>query len=253
MQQEKEDELFQKRMIELSKKAERTYAEYYTDFLNLNEIHLLHTVQKELYAPVELFGGTETAERKMLCFYHADLAESKHMFPIACIHLFPAHAKFGEELSHRDILGAVLHLGLDRAKIGDIHIQEKEAYLFCTEKIAPFLLENLTKIRHTSMRAELTEDFLHVYTPKVMRISGTVSSLRLDSVIALAFSASRSSLIAYITAGKVFVNGKQIVSNSYTLKEQDIISIRGLGRARFIEAGYETKKGRLHITVEKFI
>ena len=103
------------------------------------------------------------------------------------------------------------------------------------------------------MRAELTEDFSHVYTPKVMRISGTVSSLRLDSVIALAFSASRSSLIAYITAGKVFVNGKQIVSNSYTLKEQDIISIRGLGRARFIEAGYETKKGRLHITVEKFI
>ena len=253
MQQEKEDELFQKRMIELSKKAAHTYTEFYTDFLNLNEIHLVHAMQKELQAPFELFGGTETAERKMLCFYPADLAEYKREFPIACIHLFPAHAKFGEELSHRDILGAALHLGLDRSKTGDIHVQEKEAYLFCTEKIAPFLLENLTKIRHTSIRTELTENIQECFAPKVQRIGGTVSSLRLDSVISLAFSASRSSMIAYIEAGKVYVNGKQIISNSYALKEQDIISVRGLGRARFLEAGYETKKGRLHITIEKFI
>ena len=251
MQQDKEEERFQKRIKELSRKASATYTNYYTDFLNLNEINLVYQMQKELESSFILFGGNDFAERKMVCFCGDENEEP--MFPISCIHIFPVNQKFGEELSHRDILGAILNLGLERSKIGDIYVQEKEAYLFCTEKITPFLLENLLRIRHNSICTEYSEQYEKVFTPKVLRINGTVSSIRLDSIIALAFSTSRNSMTSCIESGKVYVNGKQVLSNRYPIKEQDIISVRGLGKARFLEAGQETRKGRIRVVIEKFI
>lgn len=89
--------------------------------------------------------------------------------------------------------------------------------------------------------------------PKLKEINGTVSSLRLDSLLALAFSSSRSKLVAFIEGGKVFVNGKLITSNGYQIKENDIISVRGLGRFCYRETLSQTKKGRYYVTIELYI
>ena len=91
------------------------------------------------------------------------------------------------------------------------------------------------------------------YTPGYEEIRGTAASVRLDSLIALAFSSSRTKLSGLIEAGKVFVNGRLITSNGYQPKEGDIISVRGMGKFRFAEEGGRTRKNRQCIILHKYI
>ena len=88
---------------------------------------------------------------------------------------------------------------------------------------------------------------------KRKEIQGTVASVRLDAMIALAFSSSRSSMLGLIEGGKVFVNGKMVVSNGHPLKEGDIISVRGYGKFQYEGMGHTTKKGRCSVTVSRYI
>ncbi len=95
------------------------------------------------------------------------------------------------------------------------------------------------------------EDFQ--YEPKYEEIRGTVASVRLDSLLSLAFSASRTKLSGLIEGAKVFVNGKLITTNSYQLKENDVISVRGYGKFRYNGTGAKTKKNRIYVSVYKYI
>ena len=165
----------------------------------------------------------------------------------------PLQKKFSEKLSHRDYLGSILNLGIERCKLGDILVEEDYALVFVHNSMEQFLMEELTRIRHTSVMVSVEELQDVSYKPTVKEISGTVSSLRLDSLLALAFSSSRSKLVAYIEAGKVFVNGKLITSNGYQMKENDIVSVRGLGRFQYIETLSQTKKGRYYVTIHLYI
>ena len=137
--------------------------------------------------------------------------------------------------------------------MGDILVEEHSAIVFLHASLEQFLLDELRQIRHTSVQISVENSREFSYTPKTKTIKGTVSSLRLDSLLALAFSSSRSKLVAYIEGGKVFVNGKLITSNGYQIKENDIISVRGLGRFRYKETLSETKKGRYFVVVDLYI
>ena len=75
----------------------------------------------------------------------------------------------------------------------------------------------------------------------------------MDAVIALGFNSSRSHIISYIEEGKVAVNGRIITSNAYSIKENDVISVRGLGKIRYINTISETKKGRIFVLIHKYI
>lgn len=91
------------------------------------------------------------------------------------------------------------------------------------------------------------------YEPRYEELKGTVSSIRLDSVLALAYPVSRSKITPQIEAGNVFVNGKLITSNGYRLKDGDIISVRKTGRISYQGILSETKKGRYMVSVRKYI
>lgn len=249
MNQGKEEELFRKRILELERLADRRCCPVYSDYLNLNEISIFHSLQKErLGLPYVLYGGYEGAERRMLGF-NGD----KELFPIACLCIRPANAKFSDALTHRDYLGAILNLGIDRAKTGDILIRESEAYLFCHESIADFICDELVQVKHTVVRIVRADLQDTVIRPEFREITGTLSSVRLDAMLSLAFHESRSSLTDAIAAGRVFVNGRMILSNSYQPKEGDIISVRGHGRFCFKETGNLSKKGRIGVILLKYI
>ena len=245
--------MLQKRLIELSKTAYQRDIVTYSDFLNLNELNILHTTpRQDLYSRYETYGGYEFSERQMVAFLPDALCYDKK-FPIIALKIEPLHKKFSEQLSHRDYLGAILNLGIERCKVGDILVDDNAAILFVHQSLKNYIFEELTRIRHTSiMITEIDADDIS-YKPKVREISGTVSSLRLDSLLSLAFSSSRSKLVSYIENGKVFVNGKLITSNGYQIKENDIISVRGLGRFQFKECLSQTKKGRLFVKINLYI
>lgn len=253
MIQDKEENLLRNRIQELAIAADRRGIPYYTDFLNLNEQSILHSMERQLGA-VTLYqdGGYELAERKMFCFLSRD-AYCDADFPIAVVKIEVKNEKYCDQLTHRDYLGAAINLGIDRSKLGDIIVDFPTAYLFCKNDIAEYIVTNLVKIKYTKVCCKVVEDGEFSVSPKYEQIRKTVSSTRLDAMIAVAFQGSRSSLSGLITGEKVFVNGKMISSNSYTVKEGDIISVRGHGKFRFQELQAQTKKGRTYVLLQKYI
>ena len=247
------DTLLEKRIQELANLADRKGCVLFTDFLNLNEQNILHHfLQKFSWVHGETFGGYEGAERVMAAFI-PEVLYSEWEYPVSCIRIEPLNRKFAEQLSHRDILGALMNLGIERSKTGDIAIRETEAYLFCHETLAYLICDELTRIRHTSVKCTICELNDFSWQPKTELIRGSVASVRLDSIIALAFQSSRSSLLALIEEGKVFVNGKLITTNAYGLKENDLVSVRGLGKFRYRSVTGQTKKGRCMVEIEKYV
>ena len=109
--------------------------------------------------------------------------------------------------------------------IGDILVKEHGAWVFCHNKIADFIMKNLCRVRHTTVTVSKVENPEELPSPGFAAVSGTCTSVRLDALIAIAFQASRSSMVSYIKGGQVFVNGKLITSNGYEPKEGDIISV----------------------------
>jgi len=254
-----QDAIFKKRLQDLSRTAYYRDIAFYTDFLDLNELHMVHSFRpEENGVHIRFFGGYEGAERQIAAFLPDALSYEEEQdrlsfYPIDCLKIQPSSRKFCENLSHRDYLGALIHLGIDRSKLGDIVIKDQDAYLFCHEQMTEFLLQNLDRIRHTSVKTVYVSDPQELPKPKLKEIRGTVASVRLDAMIGLAFSSSRASMLGLIEGGKVFVNGKMVVSNGHPLKEGDIVSVRGYGKFRYEGMGYTTKKGRCSVTVSRYI
>lgn len=255
----REETLLQKRLIELSQAAYYRGIAMYSDFLNLNELNILHTTPKHLFpSRYVAYGGYGLSERQMAVFlpdalYAFPEEEAEIQFPIRILEISPRNSRFCEELTHRDYLGAVLNLGIERCKLGDIMVDGSKALLFVREELADYIMENLTRIRHTSVTVSVSPGFPEDYEPKYDKIRGTVASVRLDTVLSLAFPLSRSRITSYIEGAKVFVNGKLVTSNGYRLKEGDIISVRKMGRIVYDGVLSETKKGRYLAAVRKYI
>ena len=250
---QKEEQLLIKRLCELSKTAYHRNIVTYSDFLNLNEQNILHSLPKDqLYTRYETFGGYELAERQMVAFI-PDALYCEMNYPMSVLRIAPLQSKFGEELTHRDYLGAILNLGIDRSKVGDILVEGKEATLFLAVALTEFIQDELTRVRHTSVMVTETLLTEFDYRPRYEELLGTVASVRLDSLLSLAFNSSRSKLTGLIEGGKVFVNGKLMISNSYQPKEEDVISVRGRGKFRYNGIRSQTKKNRLYISIHKYI
>ena len=249
----KEEIMFQKRLTELSETAYQRDIVMFSDFLNLNELNILHSTPKNMFSSrYETYGGYELAERQMVAFL-PDALYYEYEYPFKVIKITPLSKKFAEQLTHRDYLGAVLSLGIERSKIGDILVKEQECFLFASNAIAPYICDSLTRIRHTEVLASEEHKEEIDYDLKFQEVTGTVASVRLDAVLSLGFSLSRSKLTGLIEGGKVFVNGKLITTNGYRLKDNDIISVRGMGRICYQGILSETKKGRYFIAVRKYI
>lgn len=249
-----EEILLKKRLGELADKAYNNSQYLFTGFLSMAELDIYYRMERELsYVPVTAFGGTADCERVMLRFGSEELCGYEEPFPIRCIEISPLVEKFGEELGHRDYLGALMNLGIERGTLGDIVILGKHAFLFCAEKMAPYITENLDKVRHTSVKCRIAENIPGSTVTRLERQTVQVSAARADSIIAKAYNLSRGESVELFRAKKVFVNGRLDENNSGQLKPADLISVRGFGRFRFVGITGETRKGKLNVEIDKFV
>ncbi|MDO5135133.1 MAG: YlmH/Sll1252 family protein [Eubacteriales bacterium] len=247
------DDFLLKRIRELANLSYQRDIVTFSDFLNLNQQNMLHSLKlRDLGVVMETFGGYENAERQMAAF-HPDALMFPWEYPIDCLRIQPKALKFSQELTHRDYLGAILNLGVDRSVVGDILVQEKEAWMFCQRRMTDFFLENLCRVKHTTVLVTRSQETGELPSPRFQEITATCSSVRLDALIAAAFQASRSSMVSYIENGLVFVNGRLVTSNGYEPKEGDIISVRGQGRFLFDGVLRQTKKGRSSIRLRRYV
>jgi RNA-binding protein YlmH len=111
----------------------------------------------------------------------------------------------------------------------------------------------MDKVKHTSIQCSIMDKEAPAIEPEFKEIRGSISSPRLDSVIALAFNSSRSSILGLISGGKVFIDGKLVESNSYMLKEDETVSVRGFGKFIYKGLQNQTKKGRYFVILSKYI
>ena len=244
-----EKDILKKRFRELYNRSQNRGIYVYSDFLNAYEQALL---EEDVRYGYTLLGGYPDAERKIACFGNENNFGYAPCPPIEIICISPLSEKFADDLSHRDFLGSLMGLGIKRETLGDIVISKNKGYLICLETIAQYIIDNLTKVRHTSVSCELCNEIPLEDLPQPKEKMVTVSSLRLDGIISAVYNLSRSKSSALIDGEKVFINGKLIKSNSAILKEYDIISVRGYGRFRYTEVLGTTKKDRIRIICEVY-
>lgn len=196
------------------------------------------------------FGGYEDAERRMLGVFPEEFAAEESIFPIE--RLVFSYRKTAS-LSHRDFLGAILSSGVKREKIGDILCGEGIAFVFADREISRFLETQLEKVGGEGVT--LLPDY-QGETPslrKFKEIRDTVASLRLDAIVKAAAGVSREQAARLVESGLVSVNHIARLSVSSQVQENDIISIRGVGRFKLQSVGPNTRKGRIFITLLKYI
>ena len=249
-----ENELLKKRFIELSRRSHSNGVYCFTDFLGLSEQSLFVEARRDFAAvSVTLFGGVPGAERVMARFGSEEELGWHEDFPIVCIKAEPVSQKFADKLTHRDFLGALLNLGISRSTLGDIPISDNVGYIFAKRDIADFIISELKRVKHTDMKLSILEalpDF-PLYKTEIKRVQA--NGERIDALIAKAYSLSREEASLLFSRGSVFVNGRLSASASYIPKINEIISVRGRGRMRYL--GYETttKKGKLNINLELYV
>ena len=247
---EKEDILLQKRFQDLANRSFTQNMFTFTDFLSLPELDLFYKNEPQLsFAGVTVFGGMEGADRKVIRFGKAEELGYEEDFPIVCIAIEPLLEKFGENLNHRDYLGALMNLGIERENLGDIYIKGKKGYVFCLERIAPYIIENLSQVRHTHVKVSVLEKLEEFEQKEPEEMVVLTASERIDGVIAKIYNFSRSQSIELFRGKKIYVNSRLCENNSYQLKQGDVISVRGYGKFVYFGVSYETKKGKLSVKV----
>ena len=241
-----ENELTKKRLTELSHRAfEKGYTTF-SDFLNLEEISLLKSLHTE--SEYNLYGVYDNADRCVASFGECE----EYQYPISCIKIEPANQKFADELSHRDFLGALMNLGINRSTLGDIIVTNNTGYLFCLNSIKEYILQNLDRIKHTTVRC--TESVLpaEIAEKKPEPVELTVSSQRVDIIVAAVFKLSRNTVTQLVNQEKVFINSKIAYKESLTLKSGDIVSVRGKGKFIFDGEIRQTKKNKSVIGIRLY-
>lgn len=248
------DTLLKKRIIELAERTYRTGIPSFTPFLGLAEQDVFRCTENEImHVPHSLFGGADGCERIMVRFGDENLCGYEIPFPIELIQAEPLSKKFADNLSHRDILGAIMNLGIDRSTTGDIILRDNTAYIFCTSGIASYIEENLVKAKHTDLSCKRVFELPEGKLYKLNTLTLNVASERIDCVVSQFLHVGRNEGSELIRQGKLFINGRVCESPSKVLKQGDIVSVRGYGRFIFRESVRRTKTGRLFIAIDKFV
>lgn len=227
-----------------------------TNFLSPEERSILNVIEKEnnRYVSTFYYGGFPEAERTAAVFVPAFfevsdidsfMRENADENPFVLIEA--TKDKF-TSMSHRDYLGSLMALGIKREMIGDIITSEKGCHFFAVKSIAAYICENLKRTGRGSVSLSIIDvSELHEGADNSKLAFSSVASLRLDCVVAAAFSLSRTAASENINQGLVYVGGVQCFKSDFTLSEGTKIVLRGRGKAVINRITGQSKKGRIHL------
>lgn len=254
MNTQQDDILFLRKMSDKVSLADQQQIIVYTDFMDLHEQSLISSHKKDFQGiRFEFNGGHKDSERKRVAFFPQHLQDAIE-FTFNILLIKPQKKSPNDSITHRDYLGALINLGITRSKLGDLWIQEDFAIVFVVEQMSQFICDNLVTVKNVGVHIEIIEDLKdYNFEPKVVVIKGTVSTIRLDSVVKLGFSMSRGSAMTLIESAKVFVNSRCCEKGSIKLKKNDVISVRGHGKIKLAQIGELTKKDRIFIELHQYI
>ena len=240
------NEDFVKRIYDMMDLMERRKRILVTPFFSPDQCNICETIfGKQIH--YQKFGGYAQAERNryVLLPYDDDEAD----FKIATLKASYS-SQFGH-LQHSDVLGAIMNLGIEREKIGDLIVLDDEIIIFVDQEIENYIVCNLTRIKRSTIHFSPYLGEVE-YTPNIQYSNVIVSSLRLDVLVATLAKVSRKKAQDMIRAGFVKVNHVVLEQISSLCNNNSVISIRGYGRFVFVEVEKTTKKDHYVILVGKY-
>lgn len=240
-----------KRFKELADRSRQSGIYTYSSFHSTKTSRLSYDVADA--REISMWGGTDNCERVVTRFGDPKEIAYEEPFPINILYVRPKQEKFADSLSHRDFLGAILNLGIERDVIGDILVNDRSAYFFVLEEMADYICSELDRIKHTAVLCSIVDEVPIECLPKLCEENITVASPRLDAILAKVYHLSRGEAVKLFDAEKITVNGKLCKNPETLLKESSKISVRGYGKLEYRGEEYTTKKGKTGLTIWRYV
>ncbi len=248
-----EERSFAERVLEWSERVSNTHTQYITDFVDPRHLEIINNIVNS-YNDLAMFfdGGYQNAERVRVLILDDYLLSDYHDVGITIFEINSID-KYNI-IHHKDVLGALLNLGIKREKFGDILLSSSKQQFIVAKEIADYIQMEMKAIGKSKISLkEIERDLLCNVAEQYQVIVFTVSSLRVDSVISSIYNISRTKATEMINKNLLKVNWRIIDRVDKRLNEGDIISLRGYGRNVFIENQGITKKGRYRVKIRKII
>lgn len=228
--------------------VEEQYQPKLTAFLNPREQYLVENLAHQRGVSVQAYSQFLHSEQKRVLLYPEYFVPEDEDFETQLIEIHYAQ-KF-VELHHREVLGTLLGQGIKREQIGDIHLNDKQIQVEVSQNLTSYLCMNVTKMSNQSVRLEPIAKEKRIDAEERSKTeNATITSFRLDNIVATVYNISRQLSKKLIQAEKVKVNFMTVDKADFSVAEEDLISVRGYGRCQIKEIGEErTKKGRHRIT-----
>lgn len=240
-----EKEALKARLLDLKYQSLRTHRQVNSLFLDEGQ----RLQAKSILGKSCLYcedGGYPQAQRCRIAFLY-DEEDFKSSVVCLCAKINQKFVK----ITHRDVLGALMALNLERNQFGDLFVLEDRIIVYCTDTMADFVIQNCRSIHRLSIEFTKTEEkFEHLQQYEEIMIN--VASLRLDNVVSSLIPCSRSQASALIKASKVSINHEMIEDCDKLCHNNDTVSISGTGRFILIDEGKTSRKDRRIIKVLKY-
>ncbi len=243
-----DNSLFKSRILNIKEQSEISGRPQFLGFLSEEERVFAENVLGSS-DNFMFFGGTENSARTLLGLFPKEIEPKEAAFPITAITL---EFRRQDRPGHRDFLGAVLALGIKREAVGDILIGDNFAVLFAADSVAKLVLCELKTVGRVGVKVKKGFSGELPSASEKTETSATVSSLRIDCILAAICSCSRNSANELLREKRVSVNSVITEKPTKTVCEGDKITVRGKGKFTMKQVNGETRKGRLKIIFEKY-
>ncbi|MBQ8849288.1 MAG: hypothetical protein IJ011_03015 [Clostridia bacterium] len=240
-----------------------------TPFLSPRELHMAREYLSRNGAAFASFGGYADAERQrvyLLPEYMEEISSdearddfenkmSEYGYSLN-ISLLKISGSGYRQLTHRDFLGSVLGLGIERSVVGDIVVLDggREAAVFCDGAISDFIAGELLFVANDKVKVtRVALGSLLLPEKRTLPIHDTVAAPRLDAVVAAICSLSRERARETVVSGLVELDFEAEERPDRAVNAPAVISVRGFGRYRVLSLCDKTRKGRYRLEAEKYI
>ncbi len=223
----------------------------YIGFLNEQEASVaLSCLRGAVGVAYRLWAGYPEGERNILGIFPQEWEIDTAAFPIVPVSFT---YRTQDQLSHRDFLGALMALGIERDTVGDIVVGNGQTTVFLHQNIADYCFSQITKIGSVGVTAKIADVTEFSFSPRFEEKSATIASARLDNVVGALCNASRSRAMQWIEGGFVALDGIITTKSTKQVSVNCKLSIRGHGKFVITAIDQKTRKGRLVLAYKKYV
>jgi RNA-binding protein YlmH len=228
----------------------------YTKFLNERQRSMVEMLLAGCGHPKHVFIPEYNVSMRTVLVFLPDYMESDQLYheDICPISVIRATYSSAGGPSHRDFLGSLMGCGIKRETVGDILVGKNSCDIVIMKEILPFLLTNFESAGRVKLSVSVIQyDKMIIPKSDYKLIKDTVASLRLDSIVSSGFSISREKAASAINAGLVSLRHQECTKSDKAVAEGDVVSVRGMGKIELFEVGNKSRKGRIFISIKRYL